>query len=476
MLKKNLIKKKIFKEVDRMLDLTLKEIADLCGGMLNDEKYGHIKIDNVSIDTRTIQEKDLYVPIIGEKLDGHLFIDQAFDKKASASICEKNKQGDFYKYPLILVDDSNEAFTLLAKNYRKSLKDIKIIGITGSNGKTSTKDLLSLIFSRSHKTAKTIGNLNNHIGVPRTLLTFDKSLEYGFVEMGTDGYGQIDHLTNLVKPDLAILTNVGDSHLHTLKTKENVAKEKVDIINGLAEDGYFIYNYDDPYIKEEVKNRDIKVKTVTFGQDSESDYVIEIVKTSSNGSSFRLNGEEFITSYVGTHQVYNASVAIIVAKIYGLDMDRVKRQLEINKASSMRSELMNCNGFDILNDSYKSNPQSVISALETLDVLNGYTRKIAILGDMLELGNDEENLHRQIGKHIDPTKVDYLLLTGPLSIYIAEEAKKKFPTNTVFHFDKKDKLIDKAKYLIKKNSLVLVKASRSLRLEEVVDSIKEVNI
>lgn len=459
-----------------MLNLTLKNIADLCGGKLNDEKYSDIEINDVSIDTRTLLEGDLYIPIIGEKLDGHLFIEPAFEKGAAASLCKTTNADKYMDHPLILVEDTNEAFTLFAKNYRQTLKNIKIIGITGSNGKTSTKDLLSLVFSKSHKTAKTIGNLNNHIGVPRTLLRFDQSLEYGIVEMGTDGFGQIEHLTQIVRPDVAILTNVGDSHLHILKTKENIAREKVDIINGLPEDGVFIYNYDDPYIKAEVESRDVKVKTISFGQDAESDYVIEIVKSTSNGSTFKLNGEEFRTSYIGTHQVYNASVAIIVAKIYGLEMDKVKRQLEINEASSMRSELMNCQGFDILNDSYKSNPQSLISALETLDVLSGYKRKIAILGDMLELGDDEEKLHREIGMYIDPEKVDYLLLTGPLSKYIAEEAQKRFPANTVFHFDKKDKLIDKAKYLIKKNSLVLVKASRSLRLEEVVDSIKEVNV
>ena len=459
-----------------MLNLTLKEIAQMANGYLNDEKFADIKIDIVSIDTRTLDKGEMYMPIIGEKLDGHLFINQAFDKGASASFSDNNHCKDINDKPIVFVEDVNQAFTDLAANFRASLENIKVIGITGSNGKTSTKDMIALTLQKSFKIAKTIGNLNNHIGVPRTLLRFDQDTQVGVVEMGTDGFGQIDQLTRVVRPDIAILTNVGDAHLHILKSKENVAKEKLDIVNGLPADGHFIYNYDDPYIKEAVSQREIHANVITFGQDSDSDYVIEIIKTTNNGSTFKLNGEEYRTSQIGAHQIYNATCAIIVSKLMGLDQALVKRQLEIHEQSSMRSELMNCNGFDILNDSYKSNPQSLMSALETLDVLSGYKRKIAILGDMLELGEGEELLHREIGRLIDPSKVDYLLLTGPLSKFAAEEAKQRFPFGHVYHFDKKDDLIDKAKYLITKNSLVLVKASRSIRLEEIVEALEKITL
>ncbi len=459
-----------------MLNLTLKQIADYSKGKLNDSKYEGIVVDTISIDTRTISKGEMYMPIIGEKLDGHLFINQAFEKGAIAVFSEKGRVDVDTNKPIIFVENSNQAFADLASNYRNSLKDIKIIGITGSNGKTTTKDYIALTLKKSLKVAKTIGNLNNHIGVPRTLLRLGQDTDVGVVEMGTDGFGQINYLTHMVKPDIAILTNVGDAHLHLLKSKELVAKEKVDIVNGLPDNGIFIYNYDNEYIKNEVKTREIKQRIITFGQDPESDYVIEIVSTGPNGNTFKLNGETYMTASIGSHQIYNATCAIIVSKLFNIDQEIIKNQLEINERSSMRSELMTCKGFDILNDSYKSNPQSLVSALETLDILSGYKRKIAIIGDMLELGENEEEIHRQIGRMIDPKKVDYLLCTGPLSKFIAEEAKKRFPFEHVFHLDKKNDLIDKAKYLIQKNSLVLVKASRSLRLEEVVDSLRYINL
>ncbi len=459
-----------------MLNLTLKQVAEFSNGKLNDDKFSDLIINVISIDTRTIEPGDMYMPIIGEKLDGHLFIDQAFQKGAAASFCEYGKLDKPCDKPIIFVENANQAFTDLAKNFRNSLKDIKIVAITGSNGKTTTKDLIAQVLQPNFKVAKTIGNLNNHIGVPRTLLRLGADIDVGVIEMGTDGFGQIDFLTNMVKPDIAILTNVGDSHLHVLKTKELVAKEKVDIVKGLSDDGIFIYNLDNEYIKNEVKSRNIRQRIITFGKDPEADYNIVIEKTTNNGSTFRLNGEVYRTSNLGAHQVYNATCAIIISKLFGVDQDLVRRQLEINHSSSMRSELVNCKGFDILNDSYKSNPQSLKSALDTLDILSGYKRKIAIIGDMLELGDQEEELHREIGRYIDPNKVDYLLLTGPLSRFTAEEAKKRFPFEHVFYLNSKNDLIDKAKYLIQKNSLVLVKASRSLRLEEIVEALELINL
>lgn len=459
-----------------MLNLTLRQIAEFSNGQLNDDKYADIVVNVISIDTRTIERGDMYMPIIGEKLDGHLFIEQAFKKGAAASFCEYDKLDKSYDKPIIFVKNSNKAFTDLSKNFRGSLKDIKIIAITGSNGKTTTKDLIAQTLQKSYKVAKTIGNLNNEIGVPRTLLRLGSDIDIGVVEIGTDGFGQINAHTSIVKPDIAILTNVGDAHLHILKSKELVAKEKVDIINGLSDDGVFIYNIDNEYIKNEVNSRDIKQKIISFGKHKDADYRIEIDKTNNNGSTFRVNKEVYRTSNLGSHQVYNATCAIIVSKLFGIDQDLVRRQLEISESSSMRSELLNCKGFDILNDSYKSNPQSLMSAIETLDILSGYKRKIAIIGDMLELGDKAIDLHKQIGRMIDPKKIDYLLCTGPLSKYIADEAKKKFPFEHVFHLNQKDDLIDKAKYLIQKNSLVLVKASRSLRLEEIVEALELINL
>lgn len=458
------------------LNLNLKEIAKLSNGTLNDEKYSDLMVDIVSIDTRTIDSGEMYMPIIGEKLDGHIFVEEAFKKGAIATFCEVGKCSNIKNHPIVWVKNSNEAFTSLAKNYRDSLENIKIIAITGSNGKTTTKDIIKSVLSSKYKVRKTIGNLNNQIGVPRTMLRFDKKTDIGVVEMGTDGFGQIEKLSNLASPDIAIITNIGDSHLHQLINKENVAKEKIHILDGLNPNGIFIYNLDDPILSEIVKNTKIKQKIITFGQSENADYRINIIESNNNGNNFTVNNKNYITPLVGAHQVYNATVAIIIAELFEISYPKIIKSLEKEEISSMRSELISCNGFDILNDSYKSNPQSLASALETLYLFSNYSRKITILGDMLELGKNEIELHREVGRNLNPSKVDYILLYGPLSKYIAEEAQKNFGENRVFYFEKKDQLIDKAKYLIIKNSLVLVKASRSLRLEEIVEALKMLTI
>lgn len=458
------------------LNLNLKEIAKLSNGTLNDEKYSDLMVDIVSIDTRTIDSGEMYMPIIGEKLDGHIFVEEAFKKGAVATFCEVGKCSNIKNHPIVWVKNSNEAFTSLAKNYRDSLENIKIIAITGSNGKTTTKDIIKSVLSSKYKVRKTIGNLNNQIGVPRTMLRFDKKTDIGVVEMGTDGFGQIEKLSNLASPDIAIITNIGDSHLHQLINKENVAKEKIHILDGLNPNGIFIYNLDDPVLSEIVKNTKIKQKIITFGQSENADYRINIIESNNNGNNFTVNNKNYITPLVGAHQVYNATVAIIIAELFEISYPKIIKSLEKEEISSMRSELISCNGFDILNDSYKSNPQSLASALETLYLFSNYSRKITILGDMLELGKNEIELHREVGRNLNPSKVDYILLYGPLSKYIAEEAQKNFGENRVFYFEKKDQLIDKAKYLIIKNSLVLVKASRSLRLEEIVEALKMLTI
>lgn len=454
-----------------MLNLTLKEIAQLADGKLNNEKFEDLVINDVSIDTRTLNKGDLYIPIIGENFDGHKFIDSAIMKDAKAIFSE---QGKFVKddFPIIYVNDTTEALQEFSSKYRQSL-DIKIIAITGSNGKTSTKDLISKILEEKYTVSKTIGNLNNHIGLPLTLLKFNKDTNIGVVEMGTDGFGQIEVLSKIARPDIAIITNIGDSHLEELKTKENIAKEKLHIIDYLAEDGVFYYNLDDPILTSEYKKLNKNIRDISFGKDPNADYRLNIIESNNKGSLFTLNDDFYNLTLIGKHQVYNASVAIAVAEEMGIEEDKIKHALLENEASSMRTELMNMKGFDILNDSYKSNPQSLLTALDTLNILDGYRNKIAILGDMLELGENEEELHRNIGRQIDPDNLDYLLLFGPLSKYIYDEAVKIMGENKVFYFDNKDKLVDKAKYIIKRGDIVLVKASRSMHLEEIIESLSK---
>lgn len=459
-----------------MLNLRLGEIAKLSNGKLNKDEYSDTVISEISRDTRTIEPGDIYLPLIGEILNGHIFIDDAFKLGAKATFAQK---GEYHKddKPIIWVEDTLEALRLFAQNYRETL-DLKVVAITGSNGKTTTKDMTAKVLSKKYNVTKTIGNLNNQIGLPITLLRFTKDTQVGVCELGMfDGKGgEIKANSDISKPDIAVITNIGEAHLDTLITKENIAKEKLGILSGLKEDGVLIYNNDDEILKSAISKMDIKQKLISFGQDKSSDYVIEIIESNNVGSLFLLNGEVYNVSMIGEHQVYNATVAAIIGKLLKVNKTDVYDAILNNRNSSMRSELMNLNGYDILNDSYKSNPQSLRSALRTLGILSGYTRKIAILGDMLELGSNEIELHKEIGREINKDNVDYLLLFGPLSKYTAQEASKNFPQNRVLYFESKRELVTKAKYLIKKGTLVLVKASRSMHMEEVIESINTLHV
>lgn len=457
-----------------MLNLTLEKIAELSNGKLNNEKFSDKIINLISIDTRTLDAGEMYMPIVGENFDGHIFIEKAIEKKATAvfSNIDKYHNDDF---PIIYVEDTSKALKVLAKNYRKTL-NTKIIGITGSNGKTSTKDLIASVLSKKYNIEKTLGNLNNQIGLPKTILNISKDTEIGVVEMGTDSFGEIEILSNIAKPNISIITNIGDSHLEKLLTKENIAKEKLHIIDGMPEDGIFLYNLDDEILSKEFNRLNINNKILTFGQSKDANFRIKFIESNNNGNLFSVNDRIYNISLIGKHQVYNATIAIAIGEILGVDYEDIKNSLMQNQSTEMRTELMSLDGFDILNDSYKSNPQSLLTAISTLKILEGYSRKIAILGDMLELGEEEADLHRNIGKQISSKEIDYLLLYGPLSKYIAEESIKNFPKDRVFYFNSKEKLIDKAKFIINRGSIVLVKASRSMHLEEIIESISVLHV
>lgn len=454
---------------------TIESIAKFAGASIHGSYQEPVFVNSISIDTRTIHDGDIYVPIIGENLDGHIFIEEAFQKGALACFCDEAHFPEFQYLtkPILVVKDTLEGFQQLAKNYRASLETM-IIGITGSNGKTTTKDVINSVLKQKFKTKKTIGNLNNGIGVPRTLLELDEDTDIGIIEMGMDRFGEISKLADLAHPQIAAITNIGHSHLDQLKTKENVAKAKLEILEQMTEKDLFLYNYDDPVLRSEVEKLDIRPETITFGKDEGADYVLSLKRSDAGGNRFSLNGKNWSLNLIGPFQMYNAAVAIIIGDRLGLTDQQIQAGLTVKDQTAMRTQLISCQGFDILNDTYKSNPQSLKEALETTSLLAGYRQKIAILGDMLELGEDSIDLHREAGRLIDPEIFDYVLFYGELSQRMMEGALEKFPPNRLFHFLSKPNLVDKAKYLISKNSLVLVKASRSMRLEEIIESIQTI--
>ena len=460
-----------------MIERSLGEIAKMIGGEISDEKYASLKIKGVSSDSRTIQEGNLYIPLIGEVFDGRLFIKECEDKGASAFLADHDcKIKSNISIPYIRVEDTLKALQDLARAYRSELEDIKVIGITGSNGKTTTKDLLYEVLKEKYKVQKTIGNLNNEIGVPKTILSLDEDTNIAIVEMGTDSFGDISLTTNISKPDIAIITNIGDSHLENLKTKEGILKAKMEIVEGLSPDGYFIYNGDDPTMKKEISSYEVKQKMISFGEGDDNDFVVKASGDNRGNVKFSHDGETYTIPLLGSHNIYNGGVTVLVSSLLGLSNDQIKKGLSEVTPANNRSRMIEFDGFDVLDDCYKSNPQSLRSGLETAKLLGGYDTKILVLGDMLELGESENDLHYQVGSEIDPKDIDYCLFFGSLSKHMYEAASENFSKDRIFHYTSKNDLIDKLKSLITKSSLVFVKGSHGMHMEEIIESISKLKL
>lgn len=459
-----------------MIKRSLGQIADMVNGTLSDPGKKDLEIDGVSTDTRTLKEGNLYIPLIGEVFDGRIFVKESQDAGASAFLIDPNfKITSGINIPYIIVEDTEKALRDLARAYRDEL-DIKIVAITGSNGKTTTKNITHAVLSQKYKVNRTMGNLNNEIGLPKTVLDFDEDTDIGILEMGTDNFGDISLLTSIGKPDIAVITNIGDSHLENLGSKEGIAKAKLEILEGLKEDGIFLYNGDDEILKKIVPTYDIKQKIISYGKNPDVDYMVKAEEETKLNTSFSRKDQKYTVPLLGSHQVYNGSCAVLIGGLFGLSPDEIKKGLATTSKEANRNVLLECQGFDILDDAYKSNPQSLAQGLETTAILGGYARKIAVLGDMLELGEDEKQIHYDVGKKIDPKEIDYLICYGPLSRKIAEGALENFPRYRVNHFDQMDDLIDYLKFLIGKSSLVFVKGSRGMHMEKVIEAISQLRV
>ncbi|WP_394018781.1 UDP-N-acetylmuramoyl-tripeptide--D-alanyl-D-alanine ligase [Anaerococcus cruorum] len=410
-----------------MIKRTLGHIATMLGGEISDPSKEDILIEGISTDSRTISQNNLYIPLIGEVFDGRIFIKECENKGAAAFLIDRDFEiNKNISIPYILVEDTGKALRDLARAYRNEL-DIKIIGITGSNGKTTTKDLLESTLKEKYKVQKTMGNLNNEIGVPKTILSLDEETEVGIIELGTDNFGDIALTTRIAQPDIAAILNIGDSHLHNLKTREGIAKAKMEITEGLSADGIFIYNIDDPILAKEVPTYTVNQKVLTFGTSDKADFKISPLENNNSGIEFKNEDTIYKVPLLGDHQIYNGGITAMIAQILGLDKKQIQDGLKKVKGSSNRSAILELNGFDILDDSYKSNPQALLTGLNTTYTLKGYKNKIVVLGDMLELGDNEKELHFDVGKKIDPNEIHYALFFGPLSYEMYKGALENFP-------------------------------------------------
>ena len=430
------------------------------------------KIHGVCIDSRKVEKGNLYIPIIGENNNGHAYAAQAIEKGAKALLWQRNEPNPPKDVVIILVEDTTKALQQLAASYRLQL-DMKVVGITGSNGKTSTKDILAAVLKQHYRTQKTQGNFNNEIGVPLTLLSLNEDCEAAVVEMGMENLHELSFLTNMVKPDVAIISNVGTAHLENLGTMENIAKAKVEIVEGIKEHGSFIYNGDQELIRNAVIEKCIPgdIRKYTFGFHGDNDMQVHDITQKREGIRFCVNDfESFTLDMIGKHQALNATSAFMAASILGVSDEEIRAGFMDIEKTGLRNELVDFDQCLILNDSYKSNPQSALAALDTMEEFD-YDYKVCVLGDMLELGETSDMIHYNLGKDLANYHLNEVLTIGEMARYIAQGANNHLEGVLVRHFEDKEALIDYLYPLHEKSAMLLIKGSRGMKLDEVVDAL-----
>lgn len=471
-----------------MIKRSLKQIAEMAGGRLSGANDDQFIISGVSKDTRTIRPGQLYVPLdIGFRFDGHDFVEEAFAKGAAAALWQQDRPNPPGGVPLILVQDTLQALQALARSYRQQLS-VKVIGITGSNGKTTTKDMMKSILSAWGKVHHTDGNLNNHVGLPMTILEAEEDAEWMVLEMGMSGQGEIELLTQIGQPDAAIITNIGEAHLQQLGSRQEIAKAKMEITAGLKPGGILVYPGEEPLLTELLAlepatffktcgyayEPSIKPVSVGFG-DSNDVYPLSLQMDSGNdGYYFRLAGgsESFFIPLHGKHNVLNAMAAVVCAKQFGVTDAAIRKGLSRLTISGMRADIVSLpSGAKILNQAFNASPTSVRASIQALIELTGVERRIVVLADMLELGEDEVKYHQDIGTELDPKHIDEVYTYGELAAHIADAARPRYPNGAVRAFEKKSDLIRVLKHTVKNKDVILVKGSRGMRMEEVIEGL-----
>lgn len=451
-----------------MINISVLDVAKATGGILVGSP--NVYINGVSIDSRQCKPVNLYIPLIGENNDGHKFIEDALKNRISCFLVQSDHERplDVGTVPYIIVPNTTKALQDLASYYIKSINPY-VIAITGSNGKTSTKDMMCEIMSYKYKTAKTLGNHNNEIGVPLSILGFDSDIKCAIIEMGVEKEKDIDFLSSIVRPNVSIITSLGTAHMLNFKQGINgIAKAKLEIYSNLTSGGYMFYNGESEVLREEF-NRiiDKNKEAYTFGEGSDL-YIDGDTRYEKGYTKFKCSKleKEVSIKVLGKHQATNALACIGVGLKEGIKEKNIISALKKTEFAEMRCKPVRVKDSYIIDDSYKSNPESVKAALESLKQFPD-RKKIVCLGDMLELGKSEEKLHKDIGTYINKLGyIDKVVCYGDLSEYIAAVADGEF-------FEDKNKCIKYLTKYLNKKSVILIKGSRAMKMDEIVKALKE---
>ncbi|MDR1522325.1 MAG: UDP-N-acetylmuramoyl-tripeptide--D-alanyl-D-alanine ligase [Streptococcaceae bacterium] len=458
------------------MKLTIHEVAKVIGAINDISQYQDLELTGVKFDTRKIILGNIFVPLKGKR-DGHDFIREAIKQGAIATLWAKNLEDAPYEIAVIQVTDPLAAMQQLASYYLQKIQP-EVIAITGSNGKTTTKDMTYAILSKTYKTYKTQGNYNNEIGLPYTILSMPDDTEKLVLEMGMDHPGDLHLLSTLTKPDIAVITLIGESHLKTFKTRINIAKGKFEIINGLKSNGTLITPGNEPLLKPLIQK--LPQKMLTFGIDNTSDLRAKIISEEKTQTIFTLNFLEgkFTIPLSGSYNVKNALIAAFIGQQMKIATKDICESLKKVKLTQNRTEwLKRDDGVEILSDIYNANPTAMKLVLKSFAQMPIPTtsRRIVILGDMLNLGENAKEFHKNLAFNLYPDTIHYLFLYGEEMSNLYQVIKIKYPKKTCFYYQKNDKvkLIKAVKAFIKPKDLVMLKASNEMGFKEIVDALLE---
>lgn len=455
------------------MKMTLQEIAGVLDTTVAKaaEQYS---VTGVCFDTREIKPGDLFVPLAGAR-DGHDFIETAAQKGAVASFFAAGHAPVDTKLPLLVVDDPMTALQDLARYYLMIKVNPKVVAVTGSNGKTTTKDMTAAVLSTQYHVVKTKDNFNNNIGVPMTILSMETNTEVLVVEMGMDHPGELDFLSKMAEPDVAIITMIGEAHIEFFKTRDRIADAKMEIVHGLKEDGLFIYNGDEPLLQERAKN--VEQDQKTFGLDPTNDLYAKNIVSSQTHTDFDLSrwpDLHFTIPIMGEYNVTNALAAILVGRRFHVKPESIQRALATFKVTSNRTEwLVGDAGESILSDVYNANPTAMAAVLANFSGFPTKGRRIAVLGDMLELGEASHDLHAGLAKSLDPAAIGEVYLYGNEMAALRDELAAKYPADQLHYYPEGEqkRLIVKLVEDVRSVDLVMLKGSHGMHLENVLQAL-----
>lgn len=428
---------------------------------------------NFSKDTRTIEQGDIYIGIKGENFDGSKFWKKAIENGASGVIVQnieitEEEKKQYKEKVIIVVEDSLKALYEIAK-FKRNMYDIPVIAITGSVGKTSTKDIVASVVSNKYKTLKTEGNNNNNIGLPLTILKL-RDHEAMVIEMGMNHFREIALLTEIAKPTLAVITNIGTSHIGILGSRENILKAKLEILEGMKKPKIIINNDNDLLHKWYEENKE-KIEIHTYGIEKQSDINAKDIEMDENSSKFTvgINNKkvEIEVPVGGEHFIYNALCATEVGKVLGLTEEQIKKGIKEFKLTKKRMDIRTLqNGAILINDSYNASYESMSASINYLANHNG-TRKIAVLGDMFELGEYSKELHEKVGETVAQKNIDILICSGDESQNIIKKVKEKNPKIKTILLNNNEEILKKLQKILREGDVVLVKASNGMKFYEI---------